>query len=430
MKSIAIVLLTGALAFMAARAEAQTFSARRLGMGGVVLGASGANVAYRAVPPETSNERSLSLPIGLIQVLSNPPEFDSSKPDFNAYEIANLLYNVPWNLQIVEPDPVSSDVNIAISQSSLSVDLGDVKKVFPSDHSRIGAVVNGPSLGFGIKSVFVGLIPVVEYDNDISLNAALHDALADAQPFVPNTEYALFDKGRAQTAAGAELGAALPLMRSGDRDGFYVGSRVKVLRGLAYADADSKLGFVTGDTLFTNPVDVNFIGTTRSAGPNDGGWGAGLDLGAVWITSGLELGLGVNDIATQIDWKVRESAIYNDPATGKYSEHVLAEQVDYKSRIPAVVTANAAVHLGRTLLAGDVVSGVNNTQSHLGAELWTGPVALRAGGSIDANRLVQGSCGAGWRFGRLGLDLALSSHSRNLTRERALELGAGLSFYR
>jgi hypothetical protein len=408
-----------------------------MGMGGVVLsgaGATGANVAYRAVPQDASSARSLSLPIGLIPVLADPPQLDFGRPDFNIYDLANLLYTAPWNLQLVEPDPVSSDVTITISQGSLTVDLGEVKDVFPEDHSEIGTVINGPSAGFGIRNLFVGILPVIHYENDLSLNAALRSALADAAPFVPNTEYAMFDKAKAQAAVGAELGCALPLMQSGshpsDRAGLYAGTRVKVLRGLAYGDADNELGFVTGDTLFTNPVDINFTGMLRRAEPGDGGWGAGLDLGAVWVGNGLELGVGVNDVATRIGWKVRESVVYNDPVSGDYVEQVLRDQVPFTSRIPAVVTVNAALQLGRVLLAGDVVSGVNNTQGHLGAELWTGPWALRAGSSIDAEQLLQGSCGAAYRFGRLGLDVALSTHSRNLTRERALELGAGLSFYR
>ena len=434
MKRVTIALMVGALALSATAASAQSFSARRMGMGGVVLGATGANVAYRAVPDAPSSARSISLPLGIIPVLADPPQLDSSKPDFNIYEIANLIYNVPWNLQLVEPKPISSDVTISISQSSLAVDLGEVKDIFPADHSKIGAVVNGPSLGLGFRGVFAGIFPMVQYDNDLSLNGPLHDALAEGKPFVPTTEYAMFDKLRAQAAGGIELGCALPLMKTGGdpkaRDGFYAGTRLKILRGLAYADADNKLGFTTGDTLFANPVDINYIGYTRRAGSDDGGWGTGLDLGGVWISNGLEVGLGINDVATRIDWSVRESAIYNDPATGQYTEHVLREHVDFKSRIPTVVTANAAIQLGGWLLAGDIVSGVNNTQGHVGAELWTGRVALRAGAALDAEQLLQGSCGSGLRFGHFGVDLALSSHSRNLTRERALELGAGLSLYR
>lgn len=437
MKRITIALLAGALAFSASRAGAQTFSARRLGMGGVVLagaGGSGANVAYRAVPPEPAEPRGLSLPIGLIPVLANPPEFNPKRSSFNVYDLANLLYTTPWNLQLTEPDPISSDITITISQGSLSVDLGDVKDVFPADHSKIGAVVNGPSLGFGVRRLFVGVLPVVEYDNDLSLNAALHAAFADAAPFVPNTEYAMLDKARAQTAVGAELGIALPLAQTGghpaDRAGLYVGARAKLLRGIAYGDADNTVGFITGDTLFTNPVDIRYVGQLREAGSGDGGWGEGVDLGAVWVTRGVEFGVGVNDVGTRIDWKVRESLVSSDTLTGGYTEQVLREQAPFTSHIPTVVTVNAATHLGSMLIAADVVSGVNNTQGHLGAELWRGPVALRAGTYLDANRLFQGSCGTGFRFGRLGLDVALSSHSRNLSHQRVLELGAGLAFYR
>jgi hypothetical protein len=437
MKRMTMTLLAMALALAARDAAAQSFSARRMGMGGVVLGGSGgvgANVAYRAVPANTSDVRSVSLPIGLIPVLADPPQFDSSQPDFNIYELANLFYTAPWNLQLVEPDPISSDITISISQSSLAVDLGDVKDVIPTDHSKIGSVMNGPSLGFGVRRLFVGVLPVIHYENDLSLNDALHAALADGAPFVPNTEYAMFDKARAQAAMGAEVGYALPVMQGGphpgDRAGLYVGSRVKLLRGLAYGDADNKVGFTTGDTLFTNPVDINYTGTLRRAGASDGGWGGGVDLGAVWVSKGIEVGLGVNDVGTRINWKVRESLVYNDPVSGAYVEQVLRDQAPYTSHIPAVVTANAALQLGRWLLAGDVVSGVNNTQGHLGAEIWTGNVALRAGGAIDPQQLLQASCGTGIRFGRLGLDIALSSHSRNLSRERGLELGAGLSLYR
>ena len=434
MKRLTIAMLVVAMGASSRGADAQSFSARRMAMGGVVLGGGGANVAYRAVPNAPSNARSLSLPLGIIPLLADPPQFDSSKPDFNVYELADLLYNIPWNLQISEPAPVSSDVTISISQSSLAVDLGEVKDVFPEGHSKIGAVLNGPSVGFGIKNLFAGIIPVIHYENDISLNGPLHDALHDGKPFVPNTEYSMFDKVRAQAAVGAELGYALPLMRTGadptDRNGLYIGSRVKLLRGLAYGDADNTVSFTTGDTLFTNPVDINYVGLTRRAAPEDAGWGQGLDLGAVWVNDNLELGLGVNDVITRINWKVRESVIYNDTLTDTYVEQVLRDKVPFRSKIPAVVTANAALQVGRLLIAGDIVNGVNNTQGHLGTELWTGPWALRAGAALDATQKLQGSCGAGYRFGRLGLDLALTSHSRNLTRERALELGAGLSFYR
>ena len=70
-----------------------------------------------------------------------------------------------------------------------------------------------------------------------------------------------------------------------------------------------------------------------------------------------------------------------------------------------------------------------DTQSHLGLERWWGPIALRTGAGLDPNHLVQYGGGLGARLGRFGVDVALATNSRNLTRERGLELGAGFSFY-
>src|SRR6266850_999427 len=81
MKRLTIAMLICASAMSFHGADAQTFSARRMAMGGVVLGGNGANVAYRAVPQASSTARSLSLPLGLIPLLADPPQLDSSKPD-------------------------------------------------------------------------------------------------------------------------------------------------------------------------------------------------------------------------------------------------------------------------------------------------------------------------------------------------------------
>src|SRR5262245_40594763 len=92
---------------------AQSFNARRTAMGGVLLpgnglGAEADNVAYRAVPRASAQTIDLPLPIGLIPLLRDPPVLDSDDPDFNVYDLANKLYNPPWNLQLIEPPAPSS----------------------------------------------------------------------------------------------------------------------------------------------------------------------------------------------------------------------------------------------------------------------------------------------------------------------------------
>ena len=414
-------------------ASAQTFSARRMAMGGVILagggaGNSGANVAYRAVPRAPSSGWALPLPIGVIPLLADPPEFDPDKPGFNIYELANLLYNPPWNLQLRSPAAPGNDITIVVGKDHLAVDLGDVKNVFPEDQSRIGAVVNGPELGFGIKRFFIDAAPLVYYKNDLSFNDALRGAI-DGEEFRPNTAYEMLDQGLGQAAVGVHLGWAAPLVQTGDPRGkgmgLYAGARVKLMRGLAYASADNSVAFTTGDTLFgTGSVDPNYHGHSYTTGPEGGGFGRGLDLGAVWMGGGAEVGLGVNDIGTTFDWRVKETLVHDDIT------EVIGTDVPLTSKVPTTAVANAATRIGRFLVAGDVVRGINVTTGHLGAETWLSKaLALRAGACLDANALLQYTAGAGLRLGKIGVDLAVASNSRNLSRERGLELGAGLAFY-
>ena len=71
-------------------------------------------------------------------------------------------------------------------------------------------------------------------------------------------------------------------------------------------------------------------------------------------------------------------------------------------------------------LAGTLLRTVGDPEVHVGAEKWLGLVALRGGAFLDTSRRAQGTAGAGFRFGNLGLDLGLSTHSRSLTEERGL----------
>ena len=427
------------LALLSGMARAQTFDARRMGMGGVLLGggpaAEAANVAYRAVPPAGKHQVDIPLPIGLIPVLADPPTFDTKDPDFNAFRLADLLYNPPWNLRLGGSDAPSGDVIISVARDRLSVDLGDIKRVFPENESRSGGIANGPEFGASVHGIFAGVAPLIEYQNELNLNDALRGALRNADAFTPSTEYAMVDNGRGQAALGVHVGAALPLWQHGKpRDpggmGVYGGLRVKVLRGMAYGSADNVASFSTDSVLFNDPVDIHYNGFYRTAGPDGGRMGRGLDLGAVWLRGGTEIGVGVNDIATRIDWRVRESLAYRDSTTGQYIQQILRDGVPYTSTVPTTFTVNVATRLGPFLVATDVVRGIVGTEEHLGAETWFNRLALRAGASLDADQRMQFGCGTGVRFGFLGLDLALASTSRNVSRERVLELGAGLALYR
>ena len=427
------------LALSSQNALGQALNARRMAMGGVVLpgaGGEASNVAYRGVPIAPGSNSDVALPIGLIPLIANPPVIDPHDPDFNIYELANTVYNPPWNLQLVSPEPPSSDILVELGRDHLAVELGEIGRLFPEDRSRVGAVTQGPSLGFGFRRFFAGASAVVAYRNDLALNQPLHGALADGQPFQTRTEYALYDDGMGEAAAMLQAGWAGAVMKTGDprtraASALYAGVRAKLLRGLAYADAENRIAFTTTDTLFSSaPIDLDYSGFIRKAGPSGGGWGQGLDLGVVWLLGDLEVGVGVNDLVNRIDWKVEESVALRDSIVGDFARVITGQDVPFTSRIPATGTVNVSTKLGGFLVAADVMRSLGNTTGHLGVETWLGMLALRSGAHVDANRQLQFGGGAGLKLGRFGLDLGLATNSRNLSRERGLELGAGLALYR
>lgn len=436
-----IVLLAAvAVLALASPGRTQIMSARRMAMGGVTLvhgggGADQPNVAYRAVPPDPRDQvRSFSLPLGLIPVLQDPPSFDSKDSTFNAFKLANLALHVPWNIALTKPKEPEGDITITASRNSLAVDLGTLRDVVPDDRTRMAETLRSPALVLGIKRLFFGVGPYVNVRNDFQLDDALRSALHDGTPFVPNTVYGLQDQGAAIAAAQAMVGAAFALTRSEEkysRDGIYVGARARLLRGIAYADADESVGFTTPDTLFGNaPLDVNLDGRMRSAQGGDGRYGHGFDAGVVWVANGFEIGLAANDLGTSIDWKVKETQTAKDTVSGDYKTVTVAEGVPYTSTVPASYLLTASTHVGEIYLAADAVRDeLDQTSGHVGAEYWMGRMALRAGAWSDTRAQVQVSGGVGLRMGRIGLDVAVATSQANLTRERTVDLGAGLSWF-
>ena len=436
--SVALLLL----AMVPASSHAQFMSARRLGMGGAPVpgsgpGADGVNVAYRAVPRPAHGSRSLSLPIGLVPLLAERPVLDPDDPDFNALELANLFMAGPWNYSLNSPAPPSNDIGVSIGRNSLAVDLGDVGQLLPRETSRYAVVARLPLLAFGYRRAFVGVSPLIHAENALELNAPLQRALIDGEAFAPLTRYEVTDDALGQAAVQGMLGWAQPLWippndPQGGRSGLYGGVRARLIRGLAYADARSVAGFTTADTLFgDDAVEVAYSSYLRTATPGGGGFGQGFDAGLVLVAGRTEIGLAVNDIATRLDWRVRERIVQDDSLTGDVVETTIAEGRPWTSTIPASGQLTATTHVAGFLLAAAATrDALGRTTACLGVERWLGRFALRTGASRDLQHQIQTSGGIGVRFGRFGLDAGIATHSRNLTHERSTELAAGFALYR
>ena len=439
-----------ALVMTAAPALAQGVDARRLGMGGILVsevsGASTQNVAYRAVPKATGGPgyRSIPLPLGLIQVLADPPETDTDDPDFNVFEIANLIGQTPWTLQLIEPEELSSDIIVDVAQNSLAVDLGTLQRLFPKESIRYGVAWSSPNIEIGVKNVFFGVRPQVEGRNSLDLDEPLQRALGEGEAFLPNTSYSASDEAQGQAAIALSGGVALPLVPAtgapdGDprRGGFavYAGARAKYLSGVALWRGDAVGSFATGDTIFgsTTPVTAAYVADVRRTRDVaiGAGKGAGADLGVALFVNKLEIGVGVNDVGSTITWDDTDLTRSTYDSVSDVEQTFDVESgAEYTSRFPVTGTLNLTYRTGALLLGGTLDRTSNERWiPRAGVEAWAGPVPLRGGVYLDTYKQLQFTAGSGLKLGPIGLDLALATNSRGITTSRGLELAASLALY-
>lgn len=419
-------------------------------MGGVATsdnGAShGSNVAFRAVPKGTT-WGSIPLPIGIVQYVKNPATFDPSDPKFNVFELLDLAANPPMTWSLGNRESVSGDISIFVAKDSLQVDLADIQRAVPNESMKYGGVYHLFGIGKRFGSLFIQVNPILHIRNDFNLSDQLRASLRYAVPFVGNTRYGLNDDGVAQTAIAFQAGFAfralhgsslresdLPDPRRNGATALYVGAGPKYLMGLAYGRVGSEGGITTGDTLFasSNPVAMDLSGTTRYAavgGSGGMGRGYGADLGAVLFWNNFELGVGVSDAGSQIHWSTTLNRFAYDDSLNKIVNVVESERDGFWSRIPATTTVSIAKRIGPTTAAADVVENELHTALHVGLETWFGMLALRGGTYRDTNARWQWTGGTGIRFGVIGLDAAVGSHSRNVEEERSLELCTSLTIY-
>jgi hypothetical protein len=398
------------------------------------------NVAMRAVPHKDGHGN-IPLPLGIIQALTSLPEFDPDDKDFNPFEIAELATNFPVFLRLKKPDTVSDDIAIEIARDRLKIDLGDVAEVVPEESFKLGGVLDQPDVGYGIKGFFASVGPLVAATSDFSLSPTLKNALREGDEFLPNTSYWLREDAEVQAALALNFGYARQVNavlggtddpRTSDDLALYAGGRFKYLMGFAYADVKPIVTFTTSDTIFgTEPLDTDFWDMSTTALPDESvimGHGTGLDIGVAGFMGGYEVGLGVTNMATKIKWKAdRELQVLND-STDEVETYTLAEDFDYFSSVPSIVIFNAAKRWAGNTLALDIEKGVTRTTFHLGFETIVKNTAVRTGTWLDANGKLQFAGGTGFRFWKLGLDLALLTSSSVLTSERAVDLALSLRY--
>jgi hypothetical protein len=430
-----------------ATAWSYSLNARTMGMGGADIFASKhaiRNPAYRSVPP--TGERQplvIPIPIGLFKFLGDMPEFDPDEPDFDGVEIANLFFNLPLELELIEPPSTEqSDVLVDIGINDLKIDLGTAGDVIPKDEFTFGRTLNADICSFGFSKMFLSFSPILFGTSRTKLSDNLVRALRDAEPFVSDETYNLATEGEIGVGISTGLGYALRVHNFADqpedsRDGIYFGFTGKYLIGLAYLDYDSDVDFITGNPIFSenNPMTTRMDGVLRTSAPGveesgSTGMGIGLDLGLAVVRGPWEFGFGARDIASTIKCKVHEQIYRYDDETNNFEVIQEAMKKSYSYSLPRTAVFNL-IYCGENYrLGADVRKEARGFSTHLGLEYDLMPaIKMRGGMMTDTNNMLQATGGMGFRAGWFGFDFALATNNDNLSREKGLSLYTSLAIY-
>ena len=438
--TLVVVCTTGWLLAGATSARAQlSTDARRTGMAGVSLSRDGAlgrfNPAYSAVPAREGRSAKVTIPIplGLFQVLKDSTAFDFDSSYFNPIALANYILHPPIFLEIKKAPTPINDVEFTIGRDSLIVDLGSAGQLVPTDRFGFGGASRPMDLGVTIKGVHVGVLAWEDHEVGFQLGDTLLRFLRQRDPARTNTAYASDGDAVVQGGLAPTLGYAGRVWGDSSR-GIYVGAAVHYYLGAAYGAVNGTAGFVTSDTLFagSNPVTPDVDARVRySKAGNSLGRGVGADIGFVYVSGPVEVGIGVNDIGATLTWKdTRVDSLFFRPDSNDFASMQIANHISTKTELPITYVANASLELGTATTAGAMI--LNNgrgTSIQMGVEQRIGPLALRGGVARDQRKRVQVGWGTGLRFGSFSLDVGFATHSSSLSNARGITMGTSISIY-
>ena len=437
------VLLLGA----AVPARAQfSFDARRIGMAGLNLTRGGElrryNAAYRSVPARVGGGQAkltIPIPLGLIQFfhdhpiskLGDDPLFNQDSAGFNPVEVANLLLNLPLFYEVKKAPTPTNDVEFTVGKDSLIVNLGRTQVLVPSGEFGFGGSSRLMDFGFGAMGFRVGVMGFLHEEVGLTLNDSLRAFLKEAHPAHATIPYGVLNEVIAEAGFAPSLSFSGRIAGDSTR-GLYLGLAAHYYLGVAYGQASGSASFRPGSPIFsTTNLGLNVNDTVHySKAGNSLGHGVGGDVGVVWISGPLELGLGVNDIGATLTWSdVRVERETYSSATDSFVTVPIANHVQAKTKLPVSYIANVAFSVGATTVGANLLDTGRGTTVHVGGEQRLGPLTLRSGIARDQRKKLQFGWGGGLRFGFLSLDVGFWTHSNALSDQRAITMATSVSIY-
>lgn len=438
----------------AASAQAYSFDARKVGMGGV---GDNSNIAASMVEPATPYGV-IPIPIGLIQVFQNRNQFDPEGDEFDpvrAIESASSPFHYTFGRTKSDGDDPQQRFVRDLVNGELSRDLSTYRGFVLPETIEAQGLASG---GFGgtfkfakrssgaFQGVYIGAGPYFSFDTTAGIDPRLTDTFAsDTALYFPNSTFEIKDSAAVQLALSITFGYRARFALPGasappdagpaggapgaapSRDGIYVAANYRYLKGFKYLQPVTTIRFDTDaqglvrNNPATTPLDIDNIDASS-------GTGRAIDLGVQIVRGRFEIGVGVNGIGNQIDW--------SDLARKRYTLTSLTQGSEFVDQtlpppftnvtvtLPVVTSGNFGFDAGGWALTTNAQHGYNGNSFHGGLERRLGIFALRGGAKYS-----RGKWDPTYGFGvgrKVALDVGFFGTHANLNNKRETAVAVSL----
>jgi hypothetical protein len=442
---------------LSAHLEAITFDARKVAMGGTLLPFHSEsyvqNPAYLKVQEESP--LTIPVPIGLFVFLSDLPSFDPEDENFDAIELANLLLNPPFYLELRDIDKDdSTKIFFDVGKNNLLIDMNNLQKYMPAGSVETGLfVIRQPRVGYTLKDIHLGVSPFVMMEGKFEYSENFEQALAEAAPFQPNSSYTTNQHASINAGMAINAGYVLELqdyMELAEEPRVLAGVNGKYILGFMYGEIDNFTNLHTTEPIFNseNPPEVTMNTIIDYAVPESGdfgpkGHGFGFDFGLLLRYHSLDIGFGIQDVYTRINWRANRKRLVFDDDSNDLEEETVFEDRTLKINLPRTFAFSLAyrnmwdngwgsdAEFGDYLLAYNLEIVNGDVSMKVGGETYYGPwpIALRLG-TYNQGKRVQVSWGAGIPLKFFNFDIAFATHSSTFQQKRGLTMATSISFPR
>jgi hypothetical protein len=425
-------------------AQSWSFDARKIGMGG----SSSDNLATEMVEDEKTY-RSVVLPFGLFQVLS---DFDIFKPGSDKFNIVRSMEYAasPLHYIVGRGTTASGEAFVTdVRNAELSRDLNRYRGFKPANELKASGLAS-PTIGRTIKfherpdgtfhGVHIGAGPYLAMKDIGTIDPKLTEVLASATDvYLPNTQFVMTNSSQGQIALAVTGGYrgrfAWPTGVGGGspREGLYVAADYNYLHGFNYQDAAMTVRLDTdGAGLVTarpgaTPIAINYL-TAKS------GRGMAVDMGVSAVVSRWEFGFGANGIGNRITWTGVDQTTYtlNSLISGdsEFLESPKTRVADTRVELPIDYRGTVEYDADVWSAIGEIGRGFQGTSFHAGLERRYQRIDLR-GGARFTNDKWNPTGGVGFNLSpHVSIDVAAFGTTANIERKRQLALAASIRLNR